>query len=66
MKENRKGGYTRIIKAGLGYGTQCSKLVIEFVDRDLEARRQDKKKKDLQKIQKKKDKKQVSSATKFY
>ena len=60
--ENRKGGYTRIIKAGFRYGDNAPMAIIEFVDRDLEARRQDKKKKDSPKdTEKKEDKKQASS-----
>ena len=51
--ENRKGGYTRIIKAGFRYGDNAPMAVIEFVDRDVEAKRVDKKKKDLAKDQKK-------------
>ena len=42
---NRKGGYTRIIKAGFRYGDKAPMAVIEFVDRDVEAKRVDKKKK---------------------
>ncbi len=45
--ENRKGGYTRIIKAGFRYGDNAPMAVIEFVDRDVEAKRVDKKKKDV-------------------
>ena len=44
--ENRKGGYTRIIKAGFRYGDNAPMAIIEFVDRDVEAKRVDKKKKD--------------------
>tara|TARA_Y100001935_G_scaffold39956_1_gene32090 strand:+ start:56 stop:496 length:441 start_codon:yes stop_codon:yes gene_type:complete len=51
--ENRKGGYTRIIKAGFRYGDNAPMAVIEFVDRDVEAKRVDKKKKDPAKDQKK-------------
>ncbi len=51
--ENRKGGYTRIIKAGYRYGDNAPMAVIEFVDRDVEAKRVDKKKKDPAKDQKK-------------
>ena len=47
--ENRKGGYTRIIKAGFRYGDNAPMAVIEFVDRDVEAKRVDKKKKDQKK-----------------
>ena len=42
--ENRKGGYTRIIKAGFRYGYNAPMAVIEFVDRDIEAKKVDKKK----------------------
>ena len=51
--ENRKGGYTRIIKAGYRYGDNAPMAVIEFVDRDVEAKKVDKKKKDTTKDQKK-------------
>ena len=51
--ENRKGGYTRIIKAGFRYGDNAPMAVIEFVDRDVEAKRIDKKKKDPVKDKKK-------------
>ena len=44
--EKRKGGYTRIIKAGFRYGDNAPLAIIEFVDRDVEAKRIDKKKKD--------------------
>jgi len=47
--ENRKGGYTRIIKAGFRYGDNAPMAVIEFVDRDVEAKRVDKKKKNPKK-----------------
>ena len=42
--ENRKGGYTRIIKAGFRYGDNAPMAVIEFVDRDIEAKKIYKKK----------------------
>jgi len=51
--ENRKGGYTRIIKAGFRYGDNAPMAVIEFVDRDVEAKRVDRKKK-KQKLKKQK------------
>ena len=41
---NRKGGYTRIIKAGFRYGDNAPVAIIEFVDRDPEAKKIDKKK----------------------
>ena len=43
--ETRKGGYTRIIKAGYRYGDNAPLAIIEFIDRDIEAKRVDKKKK---------------------
>ena len=41
---SRKGGYTRIIKAGFRYGDNAPMAVIEFVDRDVEAKKIYKKK----------------------
>jgi len=43
--EKRHGGYTRIIKAGFRYGDNAPMAVIEFVYRDVEAKRVDKPKK---------------------
>ena len=34
----RNGGYTRVLKAGFRYGDSAAVAVIEFVDRDVEAR----------------------------
>jgi len=39
--EERQGGYIRIIKAGYRYGDSAAMAVIEFVDRDEDARGQD-------------------------
>ena len=51
--EKRNGGYTRIVKAGFRYGDKAPMAVIEFVDRDLEAKKVDKRKKeDIAKDQK--------------
>ena len=47
--EKRKGGYTRIIKAGFRYGDNAPMAVIEFVDRDVKAKKVDIKKKDISK-----------------
>ena len=47
--EKRKGGYTRIIKSGFRYGDNAPMAVIEFVDRDIEAKKVDRKKKDNKK-----------------
>ena len=49
--EKRQGGYTRIIKAGFRYGDNAPMAVIEFVDRDVEAKRVDRKKKEPTKDQ---------------
>ena len=59
--ENRNGGYTRIIKAGFRYGDNAPMAVIEFVDRDVEAKRIDKKKKDPAKDQKKEAPKEATA-----
>ena len=50
--EKRNGGYTRIIKAGFRYGDNAPMAIIEFVDRDVEAKRVDRKKKNITKDQK--------------
>ena len=60
--ENRNGGYTRIIKAGYRYGDNAPMAVIEFVDRDTEAKKVDRKKKDPNKEQKKEDPKVAVTA----
>lgn len=36
--KERKGGYTRVLKAGFRYGDQAAMAVIELVDRDTEAK----------------------------
>ena len=60
--QNRKGGYTRIIKAGFRYGDNAPMAIIEFVDRDVEAKRVDKKKKNPTKdTPKVEDKKQATA-----
>ena len=70
--EKRSGGYTRIIKAGFRYGDNAPMAIIEFVDRDVEAKRVDKKKKvtgketekketDKKEADKKEDKKKVTA-----
>ena len=52
--ETRKGGYTRIIKAGFRYGDNAPLAIIEFVDIDVEAKRVDRKKKEAKKNQEEK------------
>ena len=60
--EKRSGGYTRIIKAGFRYGDNAPMAIIEFVDRDVQAKRIDKKKKEtVENIEKKDGKKEVAA-----
>ena len=61
--EKRSGGYTRIIRAGFRYGDNAPMAIIEFVDRDIEAKKVDKKKKTSSKEpEKKEDKKPVAAS----
>ena len=60
--EKRNGGYTRIIKAGFRYGDNAPMAIIEFVDRDIEAKRIDKKKKETSKETENKEDKKVATA----
>ena len=39
--ENRKGGYTRVIRAGFRYGDNAPLAILEFVDRDVSAKKVD-------------------------
>jgi large subunit ribosomal protein L17 len=39
--KDRQGGYIRILKAGFRYGDDAARAVIEFVDRDVNAKGQD-------------------------
>ena len=58
--EKRNGGYTRIIKAGFRYGDNAPMAIIEFVDRDIVAKKVDRKKKDTTKDQN--DEKKLATA----
>ena len=60
--QNRNGGYTRIIKAGFRYGDNAPMAIIEFVDRDVEAKRVDKPKKDTTKESPKTEEKKQATA----
>ena len=60
--EKRNGGYTRIIKAGFRYGDNAPMAIIEFVDRDVEAKRVDKPKKDVPKETSKTEEKKQATA----
>ena len=59
--EKRSGGYTRIVKAGYRYGDNSPMAVIEFVDRDVEAKRKFKKKKKEDPKTEDKNKKQITA-----
>jgi len=59
--EKRSGGYTRIVKAGFRYGDNAPLAVIEFVDRDVEAKRKFKKKKSQDKTAKPEEKKSATA-----
>ena len=60
--EKRNGGYTRIIKAGFRYGDNAPMAIIEFVDRDIEAKKVDKKNKvPAKEAEKKEDKKTATT-----
>ncbi|WP_026607038.1 50S ribosomal protein L17 [Methylocapsa acidiphila] len=39
--KDRHGGYTRVLKAGFRYGDNAAMAVIEFVDRDVNAKGKD-------------------------
>src|SRR5487761_2142728 len=39
--KERNGGYTRVLKAGFRYGDNAAMAVIEFVDRDVDAKGKD-------------------------
>ena len=43
--QKRKGGYSRVIKSGFRYGDDAPMAVIELVDRDVNAKKIDVKKK---------------------
>ena len=60
--EKRNGGYTRIIKAGFRYGDNAPMAIIEFVDRDVEAKKVDRKKKDTSKETPKAEEKNQATA----
>ena len=59
--KKRSGGYTRIVKAGFRYGDNAPLAVIEFVDRDVEAKRKFKKKKSQNKPAKTEEKKSATA-----
>ena len=65
--EKRKGGYSRVIRAGYRYGDDAPMAIIELIDRDIQAKKVDVKKntevssKEPQKSKAKETKKKVKS-----
>tara|TARA_B110000438_G_scaffold291975_1_gene329658 strand:+ start:193 stop:645 length:453 start_codon:yes stop_codon:yes gene_type:complete len=51
--EKRNGGYSRVIRAGFRYGDDAPMAVIELVDRDIQAKKVDIKKKTDDKVKEK-------------
>ena len=47
--EKRKGGYSRIVRAGFRYGDDAPLAIIELVDRDIQAKKVDVKSKEQEK-----------------
>ena len=60
--KDRPGGYLRILKCGFRAGDNAPMAIIEFVDRNVEAKKVDKKKKDPTKEADKKEEKKVATA----
>ena len=59
---DRQGGYLRVLKCGSRPGDSAPMAIIEFVDRDVEAKRVDKKKKDTTKVIPKAEEKKPATA----
>ena len=64
--EKRKGGYCRVLKAGFRYGDDAPMAIIELVDRDVEAKKVDVKKKvtDKTKVTEDQNKKEIKKEVK--
>jgi len=62
--EKRSGGYSRVIRAGYRYGDDAPLAVIELVDRDIQAKRVDVKKKDDAQVKKTTETKKEKTSTK--
>jgi large subunit ribosomal protein L17 len=50
--EKRKGGYSRVVRAGFRFGDDAPMAVIELIDRDILAKKVDIKKKDTENLKK--------------
>ena len=62
--ENRKGGYSRVLKAGFRTGDDAPMAVIELVDRNVEAKKLDKPKKKTDKSSEKTNDKKITEPIK--
>ena len=60
--EKRHGGYSRVVRSGYRYGDNAPMAIIEFVDRDVEAKRVDKPKKESTKETPKTEEKKQATA----
>ena len=63
--EKRKGGYSRVIRAGFRYGDDAPMAVIELVDRDIQAKKIDAKPKTKEKAESSQDSKIKDSEKKI-
>ena len=61
----RNGGYSRVLRAGYRYGDDAPMAIIELVDRDVNAKKVDIKKKTEDKVEKTETKKETPKKTKF-
>ena len=62
--EKRNGGYSRIIRAGFRYGDHSPLAIIELVDRDVQAKKVDIKKKDKEVVKETQDNKPETTTKK--
>ena len=63
--EKRKGGYSRVIRAGYRYGDDAPMAIIELVDRDLQAKKIDIKKKPETSLKEQKESKSKDTENKI-
>ena len=61
----RKGGYSRVLRAGYRYGDYAPMAVIELIDRDVNAKKIDIKKKPEEKSSKEDSKKNITKKSKI-
>ena len=61
----RNGGYSRVLRAGYRYGDDAPMAIIELIDRDINAKKVDIKKKPEEKVEKEVSKKDISKKQKI-